>query len=124
MFIGQVVYISIIKAEVANKLIPVSMLSPPRLSYREVQLHFTPDMEVLHMLFERFHTKNRKRSPKQHLKYFNFLSRIQTTLCRYGWSFLAIVLSFVSCEVAGTMAIFLFNYHHQGGQTDGRNDTL
>ena len=76
MFIGQVVYISIIKAEVANKLIPVSMLSPPRLSYR------------------------------------------------YGWSFLAIVLSFVSCEVAGTMAIFLFNYHHQGGQTDGRNDTL
>ena len=68
MFIGQVVYISIIKAEVANKLIPVSMLSPPRLSYR------------------------------------------------YGWSFLAIVISFVSCEVAGTMAIFLFNYHHQGCQ--------
>ena len=66
LFIGQVVYISIIKAEVANKLIPVSMLSPPRLSYS------------------------------------------------YGWSFLAIVLSFVSCEVAGTMAIFLFNYHHQG----------
>ena len=31
LFIGQVVYISIIKAEVANKLIPVSMLSPPRL---------------------------------------------------------------------------------------------
>ena len=81
MFIGQVVYISIIKAEVANKLIPVSMLSPPRLSYR------------------------------------------------YGWSFLAIVISFVSCEVAGTMAIFLFNYHHQGscqiwrGQILGRAAT-
>ena len=73
LFIGQVVYISIIKAEVANKLIPVSMLSPPRLSYS------------------------------------------------YGWSFLAIVLSFVSCEVAGTMAIFLFNYHHQGcGHGRGR----
>lgn len=58
-------YISIIKAEVASKLMPVSMLSPPRLSYQ------------------------------------------------YGWSFLCIVASFFSCEVAGTMAVFLFIYHHQ-----------
>ncbi len=62
---GAVVYISVIKAEVASKLMPQSMLSPPRLTYQ------------------------------------------------YGWSFLSIVASFVSCEVAGTMSIFLFTYHHQ-----------
>ena len=31
---------------------------------------------MLYMLFER-HTKNRKRSLKQHIKYFNFRSKIQ-----------------------------------------------
>ena len=40
--------------------------------YREVQQDFTPEIEVFHMLFERFHTKNIKRSLKQHIKYFNF----------------------------------------------------
>lgn len=59
------VYISILKAEVGSKLVPVSLLSPPRLSYH------------------------------------------------YGWSFVLIITSFLSCEVAGVAAIFLFMYHHQ-----------
>ena len=48
-------------------------------TYMEVQLDFTPGMEVhvLYMLLERFHTKNRKRLLQQHLKYFNFRSKIQ-----------------------------------------------
>ena len=42
---------------------------PPRTAYREeVQLDFTPEIEVFHLLFERGHTKNRKRSLKQHMK--------------------------------------------------------
>ena len=41
------------------------------LAQSEVQLDFTPDMEVLYMLFERCHTKNRKRSLKQHMMYSN-----------------------------------------------------
>ena len=42
--------------------------------YRVVQLDLTPEIEVLHMMFERSHTKNRKRSIKQH---FNFQSQVQ-----------------------------------------------
>ena len=42
--------------------------------YKEVQLDLTPEIEVFHMLFERCPTKNRKRSIKQHIKYFNFRS--------------------------------------------------
>ena len=34
-------------------------------------------MEVYHMLFERCHTKNGKRSIKQHIKYFNFRGKVQ-----------------------------------------------
>ena len=34
-------------------------------------------MEVFHMLFERCHTKDRKGSLKQHIKYFNFWSKTQ-----------------------------------------------
>ena len=45
--------------------------------YREVQQDFTPEIEVFHMLFERFHTKNIKRSLKQHIKYFNFRSKAE-----------------------------------------------
>ena len=48
-----------------------------RTHYREVQLDFTPEMEVFYVLFERCHTKNGKRYLKQHLKYFNFRSKIQ-----------------------------------------------
>ena len=44
---------------------------------REVQLDFTPEMQLLYMLFERCHTRNRKRSINQHIKYFNFCSKIQ-----------------------------------------------
>ena len=62
---GQIVYISILKAEVGSKLVPASLLSPPRLTYQ------------------------------------------------YGWSFLMLVSSFLSCEVTGTLAIFLYMYHHQ-----------
>ena len=45
--------------------------------YREAQLDITPEMEVFHMQFERCHTRNRKRSIKQHIKYFNFRSQVQ-----------------------------------------------
>ena len=34
----------------------------------EVQQNFTPEMEVFYMIFERCHTKNRKRSLNQHIK--------------------------------------------------------
>ena len=44
--------------------------------YRVVQLDLIPAIEVFHMLFERCHTKNRKRSVKQHIKYFNFRSKV------------------------------------------------
>ena len=40
--------------------------------YSEVQLDSTPEMEVLYMMFDRCHTKDRKRSLKRHTKYFNF----------------------------------------------------
>ena len=39
-------------------------------NYREVQLDFTPEIEVFYMLFERCHIKNRQISHKQHIKYF------------------------------------------------------
>ena len=45
--------------------------------YREVQLDFTPEMEVFYMLFERCYTENRKRSLKHYMKYFDFRSKIQ-----------------------------------------------
>ena len=47
-----------------------------KFKYRVVQLDFTPEIEVVHMLFDRCHTKNRKSSIKQHTEYFNFLSKI------------------------------------------------
>ena len=40
-------------------------------------MYFTPEIEVSYILFERCHTKNRKRCLKQHIKYFNFMSKIQ-----------------------------------------------
>ena len=46
-------------------------------TYRQVQLDFTPEVEVFYMLFDRCHTKNVKRFLKQHIKYFNFRSKIQ-----------------------------------------------
>ena len=42
--------------------------------YREVLLDYSPKIEVFDMLFERCHTKSRKRSIEQHIKYFNFRS--------------------------------------------------
>ena len=44
--------------------------------YRDVQLDFTPEMKVFYMMLERCHAKNRKRSHKQHTKYFNFWCKI------------------------------------------------
>ena len=40
--------------------------------YRVVQLDLTSEIEVFHKLFDRCHTKIRKRSIKKHIKYFNF----------------------------------------------------
>ncbi len=65
LFVGQIVYISILKGEMGNKLMPMSLLSPPRLSYS------------------------------------------------YGWSFVMLVASFLTCEAAGVCAISLFLLHHQ-----------
>ena len=48
------------------------------LQYREVQLNLTSEIEF-HMMFERCHTKNRKRSLKQHVKYFHFRSEVSWT---------------------------------------------
>ena len=45
--------------------------------YKEVQMDFTPEMEILYILFERCPTKNRKTSLKQHIKYFNLRNKIQ-----------------------------------------------
>ena len=45
--------------------------------YRKIQLDSTPEIEVLYMPFERCDTKNRKRSIKHHVKYFNFRSKVQ-----------------------------------------------
>ena len=44
--------------------------------YREVQLDFTPEMEVSHMLFERCHTKNREMSqtPYEILQFLEYNS--------------------------------------------------
>ena len=35
--------------------------------YREVQLDFTQEMGIFYMLYERCHTKDRKRCIKQHI---------------------------------------------------------
>ena len=48
--------------------------------YSEAQLDFTLEIEVFHMMFERCDTKNRKRSIKEHIKYFNFRCYIQLDL--------------------------------------------
>ena len=45
--------------------------------YREVKLDLTPEIKVLHRMFVRCHTKNRMRSIKQHINYFNFRSKVQ-----------------------------------------------
>ena len=56
---------------------PFFNLTRKRLHITTVQLDFTPEIEVFHMLFERCHSKNRKRSIKQHIKYLYFRSKIQ-----------------------------------------------
>ena len=48
--------------------------------YNDVQLDLTSETEVFHMLIGRCHTRNRKRSIKQHLIYFNFRSKFQLDL--------------------------------------------
>ena len=40
-------------------------------------MDLTPEIEVFQMLFERCHNKNSKISIKQHIKYFNFWSKVQ-----------------------------------------------
>ena len=42
--------------------------------YRVVQLDLTSEIEVFHKLFDRCHTKIRKRSIKNHIKYYKFRS--------------------------------------------------
>ena len=50
---------------------------PDHAIYREFQLDLTPEIEVFHMVFDICHTTYRKRSFKQHTKYFNFQRKIQ-----------------------------------------------
>ena len=45
--------------------------------YRVVQLDFTQEIKISHMLFDRYHCKHRGSSVKQHMKYYNFLCKIQ-----------------------------------------------
>ena len=42
-----------------------------------VQLNFTPEIKVFHVLFERCHTKDRKISDEQHMKCFIFQCNVQ-----------------------------------------------
>ena len=51
--------------------------SSMELPYSVVQLDYTPEIEVLYMLFEGCYTKYRKISLKYHIKYLNFRSKIQ-----------------------------------------------
>ena len=53
---------------------------------REVQLDFTPEIDVFYTLFDRCHTRNRKRSLKQNKEYFNFRSKIQLDHPVQGYS--------------------------------------
>ena len=55
--------------------------------YSEVHLDFTLEIKVLKMLVERCHTKIKKSSLKQHIKYFNFMSKIQLDfISGHHWS--------------------------------------
>ena len=58
----------------ANVIVKIGPTVRINVQYREVQLDLTPEIYVLHMLFESCHSKNRKRSFKQHVKYSNFRS--------------------------------------------------
>ena len=63
--------------------------------YRKLQLYFTPEIEVFYMMFERYHTNNRKMYLKQHIKYANFRSTLYRAaqhlesyiLCNQFWEF-------------------------------------
>ena len=46
-------------------------------TYRVVQLNFTLEIEVFYMLFEKDHSIFSMTSLRQHIKYFNFQSKIQ-----------------------------------------------
>ena len=48
--------------------------------YRAVYLEVSPKIEVLYMLFVRYHTK-KKMSRKQHIKYLYFRSKMQLNHC-------------------------------------------
>ena len=50
---------------------------PGEAEYRDVQLDFTPEIKVFHMMYEGCHTKNRTISLKLHINYFNFGSKIE-----------------------------------------------
>ena len=69
---------SLISGNAKRAFLPISWMEfECRTSiYREVQLDLTPEIKVYHILFNRGHTKNTKRSIRQHLKYFNFWSSV------------------------------------------------
>ena len=60
-------------------------------------MEFTPEMEVLYMLFERCHTKNRKRFLKQHVNYLNFRNKAVPPCTAYDH----FTLSQFTCDVIG-----------------------
>ena len=51
--------------------------TPSGKQYREVQLDYTPEIDVPHKQFDRCHARNRKISLKQPIKYFSFRSKIR-----------------------------------------------
>ena len=67
-FLQTFVYICVFASVAALVLVAVYFAVR---KYREVQLDFTPEIEVFHMLFEGCHTKNR-RSLKQQMKCTQF----------------------------------------------------
>ena len=66
--------------------------TPPHPVYREVQLDLTSEMGIFYTLFERCHTRNRKRSIKQHMRYFKF-SWTTLSMCDVRRSSIARVVS-------------------------------
>ena len=78
--VGSVEKVAAEEALVEAALVPLQPTAA-RVEYlrvlpREVKLGLTPETEAFHMLLERCRTKNRKSSIKQHIKSFNFQSRV------------------------------------------------
>ena len=66
-------HVEIISEETLLSLTHPLNSSSGRTWYSVVLLDFTPEIEVLNILYDRCHNENRKSSIKPHTEYFNFL---------------------------------------------------